>query len=53
MPHNEMIFDNQSTGDPVIFHWLVEGEEVHTKPWLIYPKQPMGCEYINQHSYVV
>jgi hypothetical protein len=26
---------------------------VQTKPWLIYPKQPLGCEYINQDSYAV
>jgi len=53
MPHSETILDDQSTGDPVTFHRLVEGEEVQTEPWLIYPKRPMGCEYINQHSYAV
>jgi hypothetical protein len=53
VPHRETIFDDKSTGDPVTFHRLVEGEEVQTKPWLIYPKRPMGCEYSNQHSYAV
>jgi hypothetical protein len=53
LPHNETVLDDQSTGNPVTFHRLVEGEEVQTKPWLIYPKQPLGCEYINQHSYAV
>jgi hypothetical protein len=53
LPHNETVLDDQSTGDPVTFHRLVEGEEqVQTKPWLIYPKRTLGCEYINQHSYM-
>jgi hypothetical protein len=53
LPHNETVLDDQSTGNPVTFHCLDEGEEVQTKPWLIYPKQPLGCEYINRHSYAV
>jgi hypothetical protein len=35
------------------FKRLVEGDTLLTGPWLLYPKCPMGCEYINQHSQAV
>ena len=35
------------------FEQLVEKDTLLTKPWLLYPKRPMGCEYINQHSHAV
>ena len=53
LPHKETVLDDKSSDDVIYLHRLVEGEEVMTRPWLIYPKRPLGCEYINQHSYAV
>ena len=53
LPHPKTILDDNTDEDPVKFERLVEGDTLHIKPWLLYPKRPMGCEYINQHSHAV
>jgi hypothetical protein len=53
LPHTETRFDDNTRESAITLHCLVEGKEVDAKPWLIYPKRPMGSKYINQHSHVV
>lgn len=53
LPHTETKFDDNTRESAVTLHRLVEGKEINAKPWLVYPKRPMGAEYINQHSHAV
>jgi hypothetical protein len=53
LPHDKTLLDDTSSEQTITMHRLIEGDYVLTKPWLLYPKRPIGCEYINQHSYAV
>jgi hypothetical protein len=53
LPHSSTVIDEDSSEDIVILDQLVKNDSLLVKPWLLYPKRPMGCEYINQHSHAV
>jgi hypothetical protein len=35
----------------VRWHKLVEDEDIHSSPWLLLPRRPLGCEFINTHNH--
>jgi hypothetical protein len=47
------VLDDNTNDGLISLHRLVEKDVVYAKPWLIYPKRPIGSEYINQHSHAV
>jgi len=53
LPHAETVLDDNTNDGIISLHRLVEGDVVYAKPWLLYPKRPIGSEYINQHSHAV
>ena len=53
LPHDQTTIVEDNSEGVTAFTRLVEGDTLFSKPWLLYPKRPMGCEYINQHSHAV
>lgn len=53
LPHTKTVFDDKTKDSAFTLHRLVDGKKVDSKSWLIYPKRPIGSEYINQHSHAV
>ena len=49
-PTKRMKIEDDPTSSSIKWHNLVSGKTSTTRPWLIYPKRPLGCEYVNQHS---
>jgi hypothetical protein len=33
------------------WHKLVADEDIHSSPWLLVPRRPLGCEFINTHNH--
>lgn len=53
LPRKRTKLDFDHSNGSTTYTKFIKKHEVTTVPWILCPKRPIGCEFVNQHSHII